>query len=82
MSRFVLIVAGGTGSRMQSKTAKQFLSVKGLPLMWRTLSRFKEAVPDAHLCVVLNPNLLDEFEELEKKYGDSGADSIIPGGAE
>ena len=82
MSRFVLIVAGGTGTRMQSKTAKQFLSVKGLPLMWWTLRRFKEAAPDAHLCVVLNPNLFDEFKELEQKYEDSGANAIIPGGVE
>lgn len=82
MSRFVLIVAGGTGTRMKSTTAKQFLSVKGLPLMWWTLRRFKEAAPDAHLSVVLNPNLFDEFKELEGKYGDSGADAIIPGGKE
>ena len=82
MSRFVLIVAGGTGTRMKSKTAKQFLSVKGLPLMWWTLRRFKEAAPDAHLCVVLNPNLFNEYKELEEKYGDSGADAIIPGGVE
>jgi len=82
MSRHVLIVAGGTGSRMKSTTAKQFLSVKGLPLMWWTLRRFKEAAPDAHLSVVLNPNLFEEFKELEGKYGDSGADAIIPGGKE
>lgn len=82
MSRFVLIVAGGTGTRMQSKTAKQFLSVKGLPLMWWTLRSFKDAVPDAHLSVVLNPNLFDAFKELEQKYGDSGANAIIPGGVE
>lgn len=82
MSRFVLIVAGGTGTRMKSTTAKQFLSVKGLPLMWWTLRRFKEAAPDAHLSVVLNPNLFEEFKELEGKYGDSGADAIIPGGKE
>ncbi|MBM55453.1 MAG: 2-C-methyl-D-erythritol 4-phosphate cytidylyltransferase [Euryarchaeota archaeon] len=82
MSRFVLIVAGGTGTRMKSTTAKQFLSVKSLPLMWWTLRRFKEAAPDAHLSVVLNPNLFDEFKDLEEKYGDSGADAIIPGGKE
>ena len=82
MSRFVLIVAGGTGKRMKTKTAKQFLSVKGLPLMWWTLRRFKEAAPDAHLSIVLNSNLFDEFKELEEKYGDSGSDSIILGGAE
>ena len=82
MSRFVLIVAGGTGKRMKTKTAKQFLSVKGLPLMWWTLRRFKEAAPDAHISIVLNPNLFDEFKELEEKYGASGSDSIILGGAE
>ena len=65
---------------MKSTTAKQFLSVKGLPLMWWTLRRFKKAAPDAHLSVVLNPNLFDEFKDLEEKYGDSGADAIIPGG--
>tara|TARA_B110000444_G_C18850588_1_gene605250 strand:- start:5691 stop:6356 length:666 start_codon:yes stop_codon:yes gene_type:complete len=82
MSRFVLIVAGGTGSRMRSNQAKQFLSVKGLPLMWWTLRRFREAVPDAQLLIVLNENLFDEFRELEEKYGESGAVSLIKGGAE
>jgi 2-C-methyl-D-erythritol 4-phosphate cytidylyltransferase len=82
MSRFVLIVAGGTGKRMKSKTAKQFLSVKGLPLMWWTLRRFREAAPDAHLSIVLNESLFEEFKELEEMYGDSGASAIIPGGKE
>ncbi|MBM71882.1 MAG: 2-C-methyl-D-erythritol 4-phosphate cytidylyltransferase [Crocinitomicaceae bacterium] len=82
MSRFVLIVAGGIGTRMQIKTAKQFLLVKGLPLMWWTLRSFKDAAPDAHLSIVLNPNLFDVFKELEQKYGDSGANAIIPGGVE
>ncbi len=80
MSRFVLIVAGGIGSRMRSNQAKQFLSVKGLPLMWWTLRRFREAVPDAQLSIVLNETLFDEFRELEDKYGESGAVSLIKGG--
>ena len=82
MSRHVLIVAGGTGTRMKSTTAKQFLSVKGLPLMWWTLRRFREAAPDAELSIVLNEKLLDEFRELEEKYGESGAKNIIKGGKE
>ena len=82
MSRHVLIVAGGTGSRMKSTTAKQFLSVKGLPLMWWTLRRFREAAPDAELSIVLNEKLFDEFRELEEKYGESGAKNIIKGGKE
>lgn len=82
MSRHVLIVAGGTGTRMKSTTAKQFLSVKGLPLMWWTLRRFREAAPDAELSIVLNEKLFDEFRELEEKYGESGAKNIIKGGKE
>ena len=80
MSRFVLIVAGGTGSRMRSNQAKQFLSVKGLPLMWWTLRRFRDAVPDAQLSIVLNASLFEEFRELEEKYGESGAVNLIKGG--
>lgn len=82
MSRHVLIVAGGTGTRMKSTTAKQFLSVKGLPLMWWTLRRFREAAPDAELSIVLNEKLFDEFRSLEEKYGESGAKNIIKGGKE
>lgn len=67
---------------MKSTTAKQFLSVKGLPLMWWTLRRFREAAPDAELSIVLNEKLFDEFRELEEKYGESGAKNIIKGGKE
>ncbi|HAY55821.1 MAG TPA: 2-C-methyl-D-erythritol 4-phosphate cytidylyltransferase, partial [Flavobacteriales bacterium] len=34
MKHYVVMVAGGTGTRMRRSTAKQFLMVEGLPLMW------------------------------------------------
>ena len=45
MKDYVVMVAGGTGTRMRLATAKQFLNVEGLPLMWWTLRRFREALP-------------------------------------
>ena len=39
MKDYVVMVAGGTGTRMRLATAKQFLNVEGLPLMWWTLRR-------------------------------------------
>ena len=82
MSRHIIIVAGGTGTRMGTKTAKQFLLIKGLPLMWWTLRRFNEAVPDAPISLVLHESLFEEFRTLEIEYGPSGVTHLIKGGAE
>jgi 2-C-methyl-D-erythritol 4-phosphate cytidylyltransferase len=82
VSRHIIIVAGGTGTRMRTKTAKQFLIIKGLPLMWWTLRRFYEAVPDAPISLVLHESLFDEFRSLEIEYGPSGVTHLIQGGAE
>lgn len=49
----VVIVAGGSGSRMKSTTPKQFLLLGGVPILARTVNRFAEALPGAQLVVVL-----------------------------
>ena len=82
VSRFVIIVAGGTGTRMRTKTAKQFLMIEGLPILWRTLRRFQQAVPDAPITLVLHESLFDEFRNLESHHGPSGATHLVKGGAE
>ena len=73
MKHYVVMVAGGTGTRMRLTTAKQFLNVEGLPLMWWTLRRFKEALPEAEVALVLHESLFEEFAELEAKHGSAGA---------
>lgn len=50
---YVVIVAGGRGSRMQSATPKQFISLAGKPVLWHTVSAFQTALPAARLIVVL-----------------------------
>ena len=50
---YVVIVAGGSGSRMQSALPKQFISLAGMPILWHTVSAFKNALPHAQLIVVL-----------------------------
>ena len=82
MKQYVVMVAGGTGTRMRQTTAKQFLNVEGLPLMWWTLRRFKEALPEAEVTLVLHESLFEEFSELEREYGNAGARHVVPGGAE
>ena len=82
MKHYVVMVAGGTGTRMRRSTAKQFLMVEGLPLMWWTLRRFREALPEAEVTLVLHESLFDEFTALEESHGSAGATHVVPGGAE
>ncbi len=82
MKQYVVMVAGGTGTRMRQTTAKQFLNVEGLPLMWWTLRRFREALPEAEVTLVLHESLFDEYAELEHEHGRAGVSHVVPGGAE
>ena len=40
MKQFAIIVAGGSGSRMGSELAKQFLLVNGKPILVHTIEKF------------------------------------------
>ena len=83
MNPKLILVAGGTGTRMQSSTAKQFIPLEGLPLMWWTLRRFREALgSNLEVTLVLYPGLFNEFQRLESVHGPAGVHHLVPGGAE
>lgn len=48
-----IFVAGGSGSRMGSEMPKQFLNLKGKPILQRTIDRFREAFPEMKVITVL-----------------------------
>lgn len=50
---YVLLVAGGSGTRMQTDLPKQFLPLAGKTVLWHTLDRFHRAFPDAKFVLVL-----------------------------
>lgn len=52
-TRFAIIVAGGSGSRMKSDRPKQFLLLNGKPILQHTLERFLSVSPPPHLILVL-----------------------------
>ena len=67
---------------MAQPVAKQFLLLEGLPLMWWTLRRFRAALPDLHVVLVLHESLFDTFRSLESTHGTAGVDQLVAGGAE
>jgi len=50
---YIIIVAGGKGLRMGGEVPKQFLPVGGIPVLMRTLMRFREYSPDINIILVL-----------------------------
>ena len=50
---YVVIVAGGKGTRMGTATPKQFLPVGGCPVLMRTIERFVEYDSAIGIVVVL-----------------------------
>ena len=70
MKEYLIIVAGGTGKRFDSKIPKQFLNIAGKPLLMHTISVFYNYSKKIEIFLVL-PHKYFEFWEnlcLENKF--------------
>ena len=80
MKQFAVIVAGGSGSRMNSEIPKQYLPVNGLPVLMHTINAFHNYSKTLNIIVVLPPMDLELWKELCEKYKFNLAVQIAPGG--
>lgn len=53
MKKYAVIVAGGSGLRMGTAIPKQFLPLRGRPVLWHTLTAFLDAFKDLEIILVL-----------------------------
>lgn len=60
MKKTAVIVAGGSGIRMGSAVPKQFLHLKGKPIIWHTVQQFFYAYFDIKIVLVLPASYLLE----------------------
>ena len=65
---YVIIVAGGKGLRMGGEVPKQFLPVGGKPVLMRTLERFREAMPELQIILVLPKAQQDYWQQLCREH--------------
>ncbi|MFA5329169.1 MAG: 2-C-methyl-D-erythritol 4-phosphate cytidylyltransferase [Prolixibacteraceae bacterium] len=80
MKKFVLIVAGGSGSRMGTDTPKQFLELCGKPLLMHTIQAFYDFNPDSEFILVL-PKAQQEFwMDLCRQHTFSILHQVVSGG--
>lgn len=77
----IIIVAGGSGTRMCRTTPKQFLSLSGEPILLRTLKRFASALPTAEIIVVLAKDQISLWQNIIKKHKCNIEHQIAYGGS-
>lgn len=80
MQKYVIIVAGGSGSRMGSEIPKQFLLINGLPILMHTINRFFDYDKDISLILVLPEKQIEYWRDLCQKYNFKIAHQIAKGG--
>lgn len=77
---YAIFVAGGSGTRMGGKTPKQFLELRGVPILQRSIETFLEACPDANIISVLPAEHIDAWKALCKKHALDAPQMIVCGG--
>lgn len=79
---YVVIFAGGVGSRMRSKDLpKQFLKVHDRPIIVRTIEHFQKH-PDIDQIIVVSVESWSVYcRDLMSSYGLTKVTSVVPGGA-
>jgi 2-C-methyl-D-erythritol 4-phosphate cytidylyltransferase len=68
MDKYVIIVAGGTGSRMKTDLPKQFIHVKGKPILIHTIEKFYEYDKVLKLIIVSHKDYLQQAQHLAEKH--------------
>lgn len=76
----VILVAGGSGSRMGAAVPKQFLPLHGVPVLAITLRRFVELLPDSEIVVVLPHAEHHRWNLIARQYGLIGTHKVCSGG--
>jgi 2-C-methyl-D-erythritol 4-phosphate cytidylyltransferase len=81
-SYYAIIVAGGSGSRMNSDIPKQFLELNGNPVLMHTIQAFYQSQHQPKIILVLASGDLERWQKLKKQYNFNIPHEIVAGGAE
>ncbi|MCB0806563.1 MAG: 2-C-methyl-D-erythritol 4-phosphate cytidylyltransferase [Bacteroidales bacterium] len=80
MEKFLIIVAGGKGKRMNSEVPKQFHIIAGKPVLMHTIERFSAYPDPISILLVLPKPFIDFWKSLCKRYNFTIAHQVVEGG--
>ena len=78
--KYAIIVAGGSGIRMQSALPKQFIEVGGLPILMRTIKAFHQYSQDIDIILVIPSAQFALWHDLVDKHHFNLACQLVKGG--
>ena len=83
MKNTAIVLAAGQGKRMHTKIQKQFLEIKGYPVLYYSLRCFQDSpLIEDIILVTGEESVLYCQKEIVDKYGFTKVTKIIPGGKE
>ncbi len=77
---YAVFVAGGSGTRMGGKTPKQFVELRGVPILQRSIEAFLKACPEARIITVLPAAHVETWKDLCRKHALNAPQTIVCGG--
>ena len=80
MNEFVVIVAGGSGSRMKSDIPKQFIPVAGSPILMHTIRAFRTYSATISIRLILPESQFSAWNKLCVDYNFQEDYQLIAGG--
>ena len=80
MKKIAVIVAGGTGRRMNNSTPKQFLLLNGKPVLYYTINAFLQSYEDMEIILVLPEDHIATGQEIIDAFFDYKHIQITIGG--
>lgn len=76
----VLILAGGTGNRIEGDLPKQFLTLAGKTILQHSIEKFENHPSIDHIFLVIHGKFLNKAEEIVRKSGHKKVVKILTGG--
>lgn len=82
MKTTAIVLAGGSGKRMNSSVKKQFLEIQDKPLLYYSLKTFEDSFIDSVILVTTQEDMEYCQKEIIEKYNFHKVVKIVPGGKE
>ncbi len=80
MKTVAIVLAAGSGSRMNSDVKKQYMEIGGKPLIYYSLKAFEESIIDDIVLVVSRGDVDYVREEIVNKFSFDKVTAIVEGG--
>lgn len=80
LKKYVIIVAGGSGTRMNKDIPKQFINLKGKPILIHTIEKFHHSIHPVEIILVLSKQYNKEWKQLCEQHSFTIHHQLVDGG--